>query len=247
MCRLPAAGNVIAPNLYPAACGAKLFICQIAAKLLIWQDMPLIRTIQVDPETRLGVWKITEEEDFFRTRVNISAAIHHPHKRLQHFAGRCLLLALFPDFPVGDIRIMDSRKPYLGCNSFHFSISHCGDYAAAIVSKSTAVGIDIEEPSSTIERVSHKFLSREEQAFISGEQPLAHKTVCWSAKEAVFKWYGLGKVDFKAHMHLHPFPFQPAGHITCDFMKEDKKARLYLQYIMENELCLTWTVQTMAL
>jgi 4'-phosphopantetheinyl transferase len=209
--------------------------------------MPLIRTIQINPHSRLGVWKITEEEDFFLKKVNISTAIHHPHKRLQHFAGRYLLLELFPDFPLSNIKIMESRKPYIHDNSFHFSISHCGDYVAAIVSKETAVGIDIEEVKHKIELVSHKFLSNEEQGFIDKTHELKHKTICWSVKEAVFKWYGLGSVDFKENMTIAPFPFQAVGFITCNFNKADKIARLYLQYLLEDDLCLTWTYKNQIL
>ncbi|PSL48068.1 4'-phosphopantetheinyl transferase superfamily protein [Chitinophaga niastensis] len=203
--------------------------------------MPLIRTIQIDPETRLGVWKITEEEAFFRTKVNISPDIHHPHKRLQHFAGRYLLVTLFPEFPIHQIMVTNTRKPILECDSYHFSISHCGDYAAAIVSTKAAVGIDIEEVKMKIELVSHKFLAPPEQSFIDPVHTLPHKTICWSAKEAMFKWYGLGKVDFKDNMRLHPFIFQQAGFIMADFNKQDSNTRLYLQYIMENDLCLAWT------
>ena len=204
--------------------------------------MPLIRTIQINPGSRLGVWQITEDEAFFREKVNISPAIHHPHKRLQHFAGRYLLQELFPGFPLESIQIMDSRKPILACNSLHFSISHCGDYVAAIVSEQEAVGIDIEEMKDKIEKVSHKFLSPAERAFIDPLHELAHKTICWSAKEAVFKWYGLGKVDFKENIQLAPFPYQMYGYITCNFNKVDKIARLSLQYLIDNDLCLSWTI-----
>ncbi|HVI46471.1 MAG TPA: 4'-phosphopantetheinyl transferase superfamily protein [Chitinophaga sp.] len=203
--------------------------------------MPLIRTIQIDPETRLGVWKIEETEDFFRERVNISRDIHHPHKKLQHLAGRYMLITLFPEFPVHEIMVTDSRKPVLMCGSYHFSISHCGDYVAAIVSTRSAVGIDIEEVKEKIEKVSHKFLSPEEQAFIDPVHELKHKTICWSAKEAMFKWYGLGGVDFRENLKLHPFLYQQAGFINADFVKQDSNTRLYLQYIMDNGLCLAWT------
>ncbi|WP_160715643.1 4'-phosphopantetheinyl transferase family protein [Chitinophaga solisilvae] len=203
--------------------------------------MPLIRTIQIEPETRLGVWRIEEEEDFFRQRVNISPEIHHPHKRLQHFAGRYMLVTLFPEFPIEKIKVTNSRKPVLMCDSYHFSISHCGDYVAAIVSTRAAVGIDIEQVKEKIEKVSRKFLSAEERMFIDPQHALPHKTICWSAKEAMFKWYGLGSVDFKENMRLHPFNYQTAGFITADFVKQDSNTRLYLQYIMENELCLAWT------
>lgn len=205
--------------------------------------MPLIRTIQIKPGTSLGVWKITEDEPFFREKVNIPTAIHHWHKRLQHLAGRYLLQELHPGFPLGNIRIMESRKPYVADHPLHFSISHCGDFVAAIVSDAGAVGIDIEDVKEKIEKVSHKFLSPEEQRFIDPTHSLAHKTICWSAKEAVFKWYGLGRVDFRENMHLLPFNFGQKGHIQCNFNKADKNARLYLQYLLENELCLTWACE----
>ncbi|WP_343667712.1 4'-phosphopantetheinyl transferase superfamily protein [Chitinophaga sp.] len=204
--------------------------------------MPLIRTIQISPGSRLGVWQIGEDETFFRKRVNISPAIHHPHKRLQHFAGRYLLTELYPDFPLDSIQIMESRKPVLSCNSLHFSISHCGDFVAAIVSEDSAVGVDIERMNDKIDKVSHKFLSPRERKFIDPDNALAHKTICWSAKEAVFKWYGLGKVDFKENMQLEPFPYQLYGFMHCNFNKADKKARLSLQYIIADGLCLSWTI-----
>ncbi|WP_295117354.1 4'-phosphopantetheinyl transferase superfamily protein [uncultured Chitinophaga sp.] len=205
--------------------------------------MPIIRTIQIDEDTKLGVWKIGEQEAFFRSKVAIEPEIHHPHKRLQHFAGRYLLLELFPDLPVNDIRVMESRKPYLPDHSYHFSISHCGDYAAAIVSRKAAVGIDIELAQPKIEKISHKFLGPQELAFIDPVRSLLHKSVCWSVKEAVYKWYGLGSVDFREHMQLQPFPFMPAGMLTCDFLKPDKNTRLYLHYLMDGEMCLAWVVE----
>ncbi|ASZ14027.1 4'-phosphopantetheinyl transferase superfamily protein [Chitinophaga pendula] len=204
--------------------------------------MPLIRTVQIGPGTRLGVWHIAEEERFFLERVSISREIHHPHKRLQHLAGRYLLVTLFPDFPINDIRRMNSRKPYLHCNSYYFSISHCGDYAAAIVSSSSPVGIDIEQVKEKIDWVSHKFLSVDELAYMDPAHDLPHKSICWSAKEAVYKWFGLGGIDFRANIRLAPFRFQPAGFITCNFVKEDIDTQLYLQYILENELCLAWVL-----
>ncbi|WP_158618222.1 4'-phosphopantetheinyl transferase family protein [Chitinophaga lutea] len=188
------------------------------------------------------MWKIGEEEAFFRKTVTIEPEVHHPHKRLQHFAGRYLLVELFPELPVNDIRIMDSRKPYIPGNPYYFSISHCGDYAAAIVSRREHVGIDIELVQPKIGRVAHKFLALREAEFISRTHKLPHQTVCWSAKEAVYKWYGMGGLDFKANMQLQAFPFQNAGMITCDFLKDERMACLDLQYLMDGELCLVWVV-----
>ncbi len=204
--------------------------------------MPLIRTIQIDPGTRLGVWKIAESADFFEERVQVQSYIHHPHKRLQHLAGRYLLTSLFTDFPVSDIRISNSRKPVITDGRFHFSISHCEDYAAAIISRHASVGIDIEKMQPTIEKISAKFLSEQERAFIDPVRTLAHKTICWSAKEEVYKWYGHGGIDFKENIRLQVFPCRPTGHIHCQFEKGADKAMLQLQYLLENDICLAWTL-----
>ena len=116
--------------------------------------MPLIYEQQIDSSTKIGVWHITEEENFFLEHVPLQRSITHPHKRLQHLAGRYLLRELFPEFPLSLIIIADTRKPFLEDDAFHFSISHCGNYAAAIVSTQSRVGVDIEIPHSKIEKMS---------------------------------------------------------------------------------------------
>src|SRR5687768_8575518 len=114
--------------------------------------MPLFFQQVIDEYTKLALWKIEEEEGFFSQHVPLQRSITHPHKRLQHLAGRYLLKYLFPDFPIALIQIADTRKPYLKEEDYHFSISHCGDYAGVIVSKNRKVGIDIELVTPKIEK-----------------------------------------------------------------------------------------------
>jgi len=178
--------------------------------------VPIFFQQQINPTTRLGIWKIEETEDFFLSNVPLQREVTHPHKRLQHLAGRFLLQFLFPGFPYELIRIADTRKPYLPDEEYHFSISHCGDYAAAIVSSDRRVGIDIEIPSPRIHLIAKKFLSEREKRYLSAEDKLfleqwgpKHKaeteflTFLWSAKESIFKWYGRGQVDFSDHISLN--------------------------------------------
>ena len=124
--------------------------------------MPVFFQHQINDHTRLGVWKIEEPESFFRDNVPMHRDVTHPHKRLQHLAGRFLLRYLFPDFPYELIRIAETRKPYLPGEEFHFSIAHSGDYAAAIVSRTSRVGIDVEEVREQVGRLIPKFLSADE-------------------------------------------------------------------------------------
>ncbi|RYZ00379.1 MAG: 4'-phosphopantetheinyl transferase superfamily protein [Chitinophagaceae bacterium] len=164
--------------------------------------MPLFFQQAVDNDTRLAVWHITEDEGFFD--VPLQRSITHPHKRRQHLAGRYLLRFLCPGFPLDLIRIADTRKPFLEDEAYHFSVSHCGDYAAAIVSPERRVGIDIEIPTDKVERIRHKFLSEGEEERLAPAKgllgPVQLATLLWSVKEAAFKWYGKGNVDFRDDM-----------------------------------------------
>jgi phosphopantetheinyl transferase len=177
--------------------------------------VPLFYQHTINEFTQMGIWKITEPEAFFSVKVPLQREISHPHKRLQHLAGRYLLQFLFEDFPYDLILIADTRKPFLSNESYHFSISHCGDFAAAIVSRRNRVGVDIELVKPMIQKIMHKFLSGEEMNLLLGNRLLPTSengavnissrllTLCWSAKEAMFKWYGYGGVDFKNHMQLN--------------------------------------------
>lgn len=204
--------------------------------------MPLIHYIPKNDGTKIGIWNITEPEDFFAQKIKISKDIHNPHKRLQHLAARYLLSRLEPNLPMDEIIISESNKPYLPGNNFHFSVAHCGDYATAIVSPHYRVGIDVEKISSKVEKVSTKFLEPDELNFIDKKNNQAHLTLCWCTKEAVFKWDGDGGMDFRKCIHLSPFPFLPKGRILCHFRKKEIRASLIIHYIMRDDFCIAWLV-----
>ncbi len=204
--------------------------------------MPVFFQHQINEYTRLGVWKIEETEDFFKGNVPLHREVTHPHKRLQHLAGRFLLQYLFPDFPYELIQIADTRKPYLPDERYHFSISHCGDYAAAIVSSKNRVGVDVEEPVVKILNIQNKFLSEKEKLQFTGKLTTHDSrlmTLLWSAKESVFKWYGAGGVDFRQHIQLFNLQEEKQT-IDCFFAKNESE--LVIQYRYFDELVLAWVV-----
>lgn len=205
--------------------------------------MPIFFQQQINESTRLGIWKIEETEDFFKANVPQHRDVTHPHKRLQHLAGRFLLQYLFPSFPYELIQIADTRKPFLPDEQFHFSISHCGDYAAAIVSTEKRVGIDIEIPVEKIAGIMHKFISPKEHELFNLIEPDENKTLfatlLWSAKESVFKWYGNGGVDFRKEIQLRSIAAEEKN-ISCFFSKTE--ASLTIFYHPFDQLVLAWVV-----
>ena len=210
--------------------------------------MPIFFQHQINENTRLGVWKIEETEEFFKGNVPLHREVTHPHKRLQHLAGRFLLQFLFPDFPYQLIEIADTRKPFLPDEQYHFSISHCGDFAAAIVSNNKRVGIDIEIPVEKIGRIMYKYLSAKEHELFNlipgGENNTAEinydqPTLLWSAKEAVFKWYGNGGVDFRRQIQLLK---QHEGTETIDCFFSKDESELTIHYRQFEGLVLAWVI-----
>ena len=204
--------------------------------------MPVFFQHQINENTRLGVWKIEESEAFFKGNVPLHRHVTHPHKRLQHLAGRFLLQFLFPDFPYELVQIADTNKPYLPAELYHFSISHCGDYAAAIVSRDKRVGIDVELTTNKIVKIKDKYLSQEEQHLFNTESLATDYhllTLLWSAKESVFKWYGAGEVDFRRDMRLSELD-STSNTLRCDFGKPGVALRL--NYRLFDRLVLSWIV-----
>lgn len=204
--------------------------------------MPVFFQHQINEYTRLGIWKIEETEEFFRGNVPQHRDVTHPHKRLQHLAGRFLLQFLFPDFPYELIQIADTRKPYLKDERYHFSISHCGDYAAAIVSSRNRVGVDVEQPVDKILRIRDKFLSEKENKIFGSrfaDGNIQWPTVLWSAKEAVFKWHGAGGVDFRAQIHLLNLQ-EGRERMDCYFSKTESE--LQVHYRIFDGLVLAWVL-----
>jgi len=216
--------------------------------------MPLFYQHNINDSTKLAVWKITEKEDFFLKNVSVQKEITHPHKRVQHLAGRYLLQILEPDFPFHLIEIAESKKPLLSNGKLHFSISHCGEFAAAIVSERNCVGIDVELVSPKIELVKARFLSLPELNLaainsigllaLNDESQTLYKlhTLFWSAKESIFKWYGKGHLSFKNNMSLNQLFFEKDhGFIKANFIK-DEKVDLKIEFRFFGNLCLAWVV-----
>ncbi len=202
--------------------------------------MPLFFQEAVNATTQVAVWHITEPESFFLEKAFLQRNINHQHKRLQHLAARYLLQVLQPGFPYADIQIADNNRPFLSDNRFQFSVSHCGDYAAVIISTDKRVGIDVELPTEKVISISSKFLHTDEQRFFADDD-LAKLTAAWCVKEAMFKWWGMGEVDFSEVLRINNFALEE-GAVSAMFKKEAFEIPLRVSVKQVNELLISWVV-----
>lgn len=207
--------------------------------------MPLVYQQNINEFSKIGIWHITEPELFFKDIIHLKQIIAHPHKRLQHLAGRYILKLLEPDFPLEQIQIGVNKKPFLPENNFYFSISHCGNYAAAIVSKHTQVGIDIEIPQSKIEKLQHKFLSQKENEILQdiAAPEIWLLTTGWSIKEALYKWNNEVAVDFIKHLRVESLTKTDEGYLAKAYVGKVKTNSLMVEIKWLQGLVLSWVIK----
>lgn len=206
--------------------------------------MPLVYQQNINEIAQIGVWHITETEDFFSSILLPQKEISHPQKLLQHLAGRYLLKKMSPDFPLNLIKLNSSGKPYLEGENCHFSISHSGNYAAVIISKKINVGIDIERPNQKIENIKNKFSTAQELDFFNNNkyEVIENLTMIWSIKEAMYKWYGEDMIDFKKHLCIEKIQYKEDFIITECTIRKDLEISVSAVTRMIGENVLTYVV-----
>lgn len=204
--------------------------------------MPLVFQQDINENAKIGVWCITEPETFFLEQVELSKEINNPLKRWQHLAGRVLLKSIQPSFPLEAICIAQNGRPFIEGESISFSISHTAEFVAAIISSSGRVGVDMEKIDSKIHNVKHKFLEAEEldilhRLALNDDERI---TLAWCVKEAIFKWYQKGGVDFIRHIRIrHTQMNLSAIQVDCDFLKEGTLRKIVRAFRYE-DCMLAW-------
>jgi 4'-phosphopantetheinyl transferase EntD len=128
---------------------------------------------------------------FTAEELAIAAALHPEKRRREWLASRFLAKELASELGLGACTIASAgtRPPLLAGGSEcqeQLSLSHSGRYAAAAIA-AEPVGIDIQVPREVNPRVTHFFLTAEEETALKRctiEHALLH---FWCAKEAAWK------------------------------------------------------------
>ena len=141
--------------------------------------MPLLLTKRSAHKTSLAAWKITEENDFFLERLNLSSGEvqayekMRAHRQREWLSSRYLLHLISGDDKRRKIEKRADGKPFrVQCNR-HISISHSGNLVAAVISE-RFVGVDIQNYVEKIARIQHKFISPEEKSAIPDGEELEY-------------------------------------------------------------------------
>jgi 4'-phosphopantetheinyl transferase len=162
---------------------------------------------------KIGLWKIEEDEDFFRSKMPLSIeeeadlAPLKQMRRLEWLACRWLL----HEISGHDIRmplVKDAfSKPFFedASEKRYCSLTHASGYVGAVISQ-VPCGCDLEVLAERLNRVSSKFVNENEERILTNPRFYTSKLwrLCfiWCAKEAIYKAYGEKSVDFKKNMTI---------------------------------------------
>ncbi|WP_131538436.1 4'-phosphopantetheinyl transferase family protein [Pedobacter nototheniae] len=184
--------------------------------------MPIVYNKNIDEHSVLAIWKIEEtESELFaglqlkQHELDVISTFNNGKRLLHWLSTRLLLRTMLNTTEYIDCQFDDHGKPYLVDSEYSISLSHSYDYAAVMISKEHAVGVDIELIKHKIKSIKHKFLSDIELA----QKQIGDNTdglyVCWCAKEAIYKWYGKKGLEFKQHIHIKPFKLKSEGSLNA--------------------------------
>lgn len=211
--------------------------------------MPLFLQRQLEPAGDLGIWQIDEPESYFRDLLDLlpeeraQVDLLMGRRRIEWLAGRYLLHLLSGREERGACLKDEFGKPHLENSPYQISISHSHGLAAVIAAPE-AVGIDIQFLVPKIERIAYKFMRPEETACLHPDYRIEHLHVFWGAKESLYKAYGRRMLDFREHLGLQPFTYQPAGGQCRGWIhKEGYRAEFRIEYERFDDYLLVYARQ----
>ena len=166
----------------------------------------------------IATWNLNESLDELSALYRkVDFPKFRTEKRKKEFLAVRLLLEKIR--PNSTIIYNKYGAPEIGSGNY-ISVSHSKNLVAIVISNKK-VGLDVEFISEKTRRLSSKFLDKEVYDDLSEEKA----TLIWCCKEAIFKLYQKGDIDFKNDIILEPFILQDFGKINVIFKK--KKHNLY--------------------
>jgi phosphopantetheinyl transferase len=199
--------------------------------------MPLYKSLVLNSQTIVKIWKITESKDFFTEQLLLKTESYERVNGMKselHQRGFLSVRMLLAEFGyVDEDLVYDAYgKPHLK-DGKHISITHSYTFSAVVVS-SREVGIDIEKKREKIIKIAPKFIGFE-LAYLSKTDPqlIQKLTWIWCIKESLYKLSSTPGMVFKKHFLV--LPFGTDSNTTSAWIIDDNRKSKYKATFMEFE------------
>jgi len=196
--------------------------------------MPLYKSLDLNSQTNVKVWKISESIEFLTSRLvltpesleRVRGMKSDLHQRA--FLSVRMLLGEF-GYSDSDLFYDSFGKPFLK-DGMQISISHSYNFSTVVIS-CHEVGIDIEKQRSKIIQIAPKFIGYETFYLNKNDAAQIQKlTWVWCTKEALYKLYGTQGMIFKKHFLVLPFGTE-SNQTTAWIVRANHKLKFVATFI----------------
>ena len=195
--------------------------------------MPLFKVVSLPNNTKLYLWKITENLAFFQDQITLKDSSQervNSMKSESHQKGFLAVRMLLKHNGYSDFDLFYDQfgKPHIkpqacGIRDIEISISHSNDFSALAISDKK-IGLDVEQLKGKILKIAPRFLDISHLENLSHEEKIKKATVIWGIKESIFKLKNEAGISFPNHI------------FEDDFIFEDKKATATLKFNNKQEI-----------
>ncbi|WP_179343289.1 4'-phosphopantetheinyl transferase family protein [Winogradskyella ursingii] len=196
--------------------------------------MPLYKSISVNSQTTVKIWKIDESfGDLFQPLDLKPESLERVNgmKSELHQCGFLSVRHLLREFGYTDQDLFydENGKPHLK-DGKHISITHSFNFSGVIISNAE-VGIDIEKQRQKIGIIAKKFVDYEFDYLNTRSEDYVRKlTVIWCVKESLYKLFATPGMLFKEHFLVIPFMLKDEETVAwIDY--NDRKYRYNTAYL----------------
>lgn len=212
--------------------------------------MPIEMKISDVPEIELSIWKVTELEAYFESKLEMDKSEKEiidklsKRKQLEWLASR-YLLHLMSGRAIRGAFVKDTYgKPHLTNSDYNVSISHSNNHISVIASKDL-VGVDIQTYVNKISRIRHKFVSEDEDLYIDESNSNVGLHIIWGAKESLYKAYGKRGLGFISNMSVWSLDASKSeGRFKGKVHKDDYEQEFDLFYHLFEEYILVYAKES---
>ena len=191
--------------------------------------MPLYKSITVDNDTNLLIWKITESFEMLQQNITLGSTSQQRLDSMKskiHQRGFVSIRQLLSIIGYEDADLVYDAfgKPHLPDGKY-ISITHSYEFSAIIISNHP-VGVDIEMQRDKIIRIASKFVGLENEYLTETDQTKM-LSVIWTAKESLYKLYATPGLSFLEHIYIHPFTMEmPFTTATVTYKSESQQFQI---------------------
>ena len=172
--------------------------------------------------------------------LNMYRSITNDKRKCEYLSIRKAIQTIYDEEEY--LTYSENGKPNLAVSGHKISISHSLGLLGIIIHPKLEVGIDLQHETEKIFRIKNRFMSPKElEASKDDEWQLL---TYWCAKEALFKYYSKGNVEFSKNLFVEPFILDNSGRLLGKVNMPDMKVDVPLRYEIIEETMVVYTETT---